>query len=54
MTLTAVLCPVCDEPMEVNEDLELSEVVVCDSCDAELEVEATDPIVLREFEEEEK
>jgi lysine biosynthesis protein LysW len=54
MTLTVTVCPVCDETLDLDENLELSEVVVCDHCDAELEVEAVDPFVLRAFEEEEK
>lgn len=49
-----VTCPGCDQIMNVDEDIELSEIVVCESCDRELEVVSLDPIVLEEFEEEEK
>ena len=53
MTLI-VTCPVCDEDIELDDDIELSEVVVCASCERELEVISTDPIALAEWEEEEK
>lgn len=49
-----VTCPACDQTIDVDEDVELSEVIVCESCDRELEVASLDPVVLEEFEEEEK
>lgn len=53
MTIIAT-CPVCDEDIDLDDDIELSEVVVCSSCESEIEVIALDPITLAEFEEEEK
>lgn len=50
----SVPCPLCQEPVEVDEDVELSEVIICAACDGELEVVSVDPIALAEFEEEEK
>lgn len=49
-----VKCLNCDEMFEIGEDIEVGEVVVCEHCEAELEVVSTDPISLVEFEEEEK
>lgn len=53
MTIIAT-CPVCDEDIELDDDVELSEVIVCDSCERELEVVLLDPLTLVEWEEEEK
>lgn len=53
MTIIAT-CPVCDEDVEVDEDIELSEVLTCASCERELEVQLLDPLTLVEWEEEEK
>jgi lysine biosynthesis protein LysW len=53
VTLIAT-CPVCDEDIELDEDLELSEVVLCSSCERELEIVSLDPLTLIEWEEEEK
>ncbi|MCB0880329.1 MAG: lysine biosynthesis protein LysW [Thermoleophilia bacterium] len=53
MTLIAT-CPVCDEDIELDDDIELSEVVVCQSCEREVEVVSLDPLTLVEWEEEEK
>lgn len=53
MTLIAT-CPVCDEDIELDDDIEMSEVVVCGSCEHEVEVVAIDPLTLVEFEEDEK
>jgi lysine biosynthesis protein LysW len=49
-----VTCPVCDEDIDVDDDVELSEVIVCSSCESEVEVASLDPITLREWEEDEK
>ena len=42
-----VTCPVCDEELELEledtEQLELGDVLVCENCEAELEVTGTDP-----------
>lgn len=53
MTLIAT-CPYCDEDVDLDDDVELSEVIACPSCDRELEVIALDPPALGEWEEEEK
>lgn len=53
MTLIAT-CPVCDEDIDLDDDVELSEVVVCSSCEREVEVVSLDPLTLVEWEEEEK
>lgn len=49
-----VTCPGCDQTIDVDDDVEVAEVVVCESCDRELEVVSLDPVTLEEFEEEEK
>jgi lysine biosynthesis protein LysW len=48
------ICPACDEDVELDDDVELSEVIVCASCERELEVVSVDPLTLVEWEEEEK
>jgi alpha-aminoadipate carrier protein LysW len=53
MTIIAT-CPLCDEDIDLDDDVELSEVVVCDSCENELEIVSLDPLLLAEWEEEEK
>jgi lysine biosynthesis protein LysW len=53
VTLIAT-CPVCDEDVELDDDIELSEVLVCASCERELEVVSIEPLTLVEWEEEEK
>lgn len=53
MTIIAT-CPVCDEDIDLDDDVELSEVVVCPSCEHEVEVVSLDPLTLVEWEEEEK
>lgn len=49
-----VPCPVCQQDVDVDDDVELSEVLICESCDSELEVVSIEPLTLAEFEEEEK
>lgn len=53
MTIIAT-CPVCDEDVDLDDDIELSEVVVCASCEHEIEVVSLEPLTLVEWEEEEK
>lgn len=53
MTLIAT-CPLCDEDVELDDDVEISEVVVCASCENELEVVSLEPLQLVEWDEEEK
>lgn len=53
MTLIAT-CPLCDEDIELDDDIELAEVVVCANCENELEIVSLEPLALVEWEEEEK
>ncbi|MGD1148916.1 MAG: lysine biosynthesis protein LysW [Thermoanaerobaculaceae bacterium] len=41
-------CPVCDASVELPGDVSASEVVRCDDCGSDLEVQAIDPLVLVE------
>ncbi len=47
----AVVCPECDSPLDVEEDLDRGETVQCEECGTELEVVAVDPIELAPVEE---
>lgn len=42
----AVLCPECDNPIDVDEELDEGETLECQECGAELEVVSTDPVEL--------
>ena len=53
MTLIAT-CPLCDEDVEMDDAIELSEVLVCSHCVHELEVVSLTPLLLAEWDEEEK
>lgn len=53
MTLIAT-CPLCDEEVDLDDDVEISEVIVCSHCDNELEVVSLEPVQLIEYDEEEK
>ncbi len=46
MTASYAPCPVCDAEVPVPPDVVLSELLVCESCSAPLEVRALDPVVL--------
>ncbi len=39
-------CPVCAAELELADDLELGEIVVCPDCGMELEVTDLDPVSL--------
>lgn len=54
MSTLVANCPYCFEEVEFDDDVELSEVVVCKHCDRECEVVSLDPPALQEWEEEEK
>ncbi len=54
MNDTVVVCPSCGEDVVLVDGVELSEVIVCESCDRELEIVSLDPPGLEEWEEEEK
>ena len=47
----AVVCPECDSPIDLNDDVEEGETVQCEECGAELEVISIDPIELAPIEE---
>ena len=47
-------CPACGEPLNLDPEVVLGEVVWCDHCGVELEVISTEPVQLELFEEEEK
>jgi len=53
-TKNSILCPMCDSPIVVADDAEEGEIVSCEDCGADLEVVATDPIVLELAPEEEE
>jgi alpha-aminoadipate carrier protein LysW len=42
----AVLCPECDNPIDVDDELDEGETLECQECGAELEVVSTDPVEL--------
>ena len=42
----AVLCPECDSPLDLNDELDEGETVECEECGAELEVVSIDPVAL--------
>jgi alpha-aminoadipate carrier protein LysW len=47
----AVVCPECDSPIDLSDDVEEGETVQCEECGAELEVVSTDPLELAPIEE---
>jgi lysine biosynthesis protein LysW len=53
MTLIAI-CPLCDEEVELDDDVEINEVVHCKHCDNDLELVSLEPLQLVEWEEDEK
>jgi alpha-aminoadipate carrier protein LysW len=48
----AVLCPECDSPIDVDEELDAGETLECEECGAELEIVSTDPLELVAIEDE--
>jgi len=53
MTLIAT-CPCCDEDVELDDDVEVNEVLTCKNCENQLELTSLVPLLLIEWEEEEK
>ncbi len=47
-------CPECDSGVAVPDDAIPGELIFCDHCGVELELQSKDPVVLDLFEEEEK
>lgn len=48
----ALLCPECDSPLDVDDELDEGETLECEECGAELEVVSTDPVELVAIEDE--
>ena len=49
----AVVCPECDNPLDIDaDDVEEGEVVPCDECGTDLEVVSSDPLELAAVDEE--
>jgi alpha-aminoadipate carrier protein LysW len=47
----AVVCPECDNPIDIEDELDEGETVQCDECGTELEVVSVDPLELAPVEE---
>lgn len=47
----AVVCPECDNPLDMEDDVDIGETVQCEECGAELEVVSIDPIEFSPIEE---
>ncbi len=47
-------CPVCDAMIELDDNVELNELIVCPDCGSELEVVNLDPPELEEAPQEEE
>ncbi|WP_260702822.1 hypothetical protein [Edaphobacter flagellatus] len=47
----AVVCPECDSPIDLDDDVDQGETVQCEECGAELEIVGTDPIELAAIDE---
>jgi alpha-aminoadipate/glutamate carrier protein LysW len=47
----AVVCPECDSPIDMEEEVDQGETVQCEECGAEREVVSIDPIELAAVEE---
>jgi len=49
----AVVCPECDNPLDIDvDDVEEGETVSCDECGTELEIVSTEPLELAAVDEE--
>jgi alpha-aminoadipate/glutamate carrier protein LysW len=49
--IMAVVCPECDNPLDLEDGLDEGETLQCEECGAELEVVSTDPLELTSVEE---
>lgn len=47
----AVVCPECDNPIDINDEVEEGETVQCEECGTELEVVSVEPLELAAVEE---
>lgn len=49
----SVVCPECDNPLDIDvDDVEEGEVIQCDECGTDLEVVSSDPLELAPVDEE--
>jgi len=47
----AVVCPECDNQIDIEDEVDAGETVQCDECGTELEVVSVDPLELAAVEE---
>jgi alpha-aminoadipate/glutamate carrier protein LysW len=47
----AMVCPECDNPIDIDDEVDAGETVQCEECGTELEVVSVDPIQLAPVEE---
>jgi alpha-aminoadipate carrier protein LysW len=47
----AAVCPECDNPININDEVDEGETVQCEECGMELEVVSVDPVELAPVEE---
>ena len=47
----AVVCPECDNPIDIDDEVDEGETVQCEECGTELEVVGVDPVELAPVEE---
>ena len=47
----AMVCPECDNPINIDDEVDEGETVQCEECGTELEVVSVDPIELAPVEE---
>jgi len=48
----SVFCKDCNEPIEINKELEIGEIIECQNCGAEMEVINLEPLEISLIEEE--
>jgi len=46
-----MVCPECDNPIDISDEVDEGETVQCDECGTELEVVSVDPLELAPVEE---
>lgn len=47
----ATVCPECDNPLDIEDEMDEGETVQCEECGTELEVVSVDPLELAPVEE---
>jgi len=48
----SVFCQDCNDPIEINREIEVGEIIECPTCGAEMEVVSLEPVVVSLIEEE--